>query len=972
MNPTPEIRGAHAPRGWWNAPSRSALRAALCLRRAGNMFVRFRFFHECAEQSDQGGRAPWRTALFVATACCVLLRARASGAVLAGPFENDFSALQSDGLWSNHLAAGNSVESTDGALRIRATGNSPAHIEREFGVDFIRVTCALQADRPTTPALLTLRWGEESFLQFGLNAPVVGKLNVREVLGTYPHDYELDPVSIGDWQHVRIELARDCIRYLASKDSKSFATIHISPRPERFIGPPKWITLGRDSGGKMFTRPSPWLVEPTLLPGVSEARDLRVEMLPKTALNATAAECRNLAQRERDLAGEQELAAKGDPTFESVSRHFPAIKWSREVVGVKDHPHDIGVAPDGSLQLNDNLATFKGPTAHFEINGQRFGSRDVSCAKSLHQGWMPIVTTRDSHDGLQLDQTVFGWTKDFSPDEPLLGYVQFRATNPGEVARAIEVRLGFNIATNSPAPLSWTLNVPARGCEAIAVRVPFKIVESPATQVSADEFQTRLGEAAAYWDKLIAGGSRFEIPEPRVQSAYRAWLAYNFLNVAKRKGVLHVCDGAGFYDKVYGYSAALYCHGLDLFGYPDLAETYCDALLSFAHTNGLLAVNFGSTDTGTALWVMTEHYRLTRDEVWLRRVAPKMRLMCGWIVNQRHVALANAAKEPAVTRGLIRYKPYADLLHPAADYFSNGYLWKGLDATARVFAEIGLQGEATELRQEADAYFKDIQASMNAAVFRDRGQNILPMIPDTRELWQESNGSANGYYGIIAPCLLEIGLPAATDPKARLITDALELRGGLVAGVSQFHLMGDHAYAYGYWIISLERDDVKRAILGLYGSLAYGMSRDTYAAVECTMIRTGENYWMLPHTYSNTQQLRLLRNLLVREAGDTLWLGQAIPRHWLEAGKRVAVNEAPTTFGPVSYSICASADGSMQVQLSPPSRNAPKEIALRLREPRQRKIARVKASEPVKLNYSRDTIRIAAASKPLTLEVTFR
>ena len=59
--------------------------------------------------------------------------------------------------------------------------------------------------------------------------------------------------------------------------------------------------------------------------------------------------------------------------------------------------------------------------------------------------------------------------------------------------------------------------------------------------------------------------------------------------------------------------------------------------------------------------------------------------------------------------------------------------------------------------------------------------------------------------------------------------------------------------------------------------MAYGMSRGTYAAVECTAIRTGENYWTLPHTYSNTQQLRLLRNMLLREDGDKLWIGQAIP-----------------------------------------------------------------------------------------------
>jgi hypothetical protein len=235
---------------------------------------------------------------------------------------------------------------------------------------------------------------------------------------------------------------------------------------------------------------------------------------------------------------------------------------------------------------------------------------------------------------------------------------------------------------------------------------------------------------------------------------------------------------------------------------------------------------------------------------------------------------------------------------------------------------------------------------------------ILPAIPDTRELWKESNGSADGYYGIIAPCMLEAGLPAWNDPKASLIVNALERRGGLTAGICQFHSLVDHAYAYGYWMNCLQRDEVKRVILGLYGSMAYGMSRGTYAAVECTAIRTGENYWTLPHTYSNTQQLRLLRNMLLREDGETLWIAQAIPRAWLAPGKRVAVNGAPTTFGPVSFSLEAQPDGSMRVHLEPPARSAPAEIRVRLRHPEQLPIASVEANGSGRVKFTGDTLRL--------------
>jgi len=56
---------------------------------------------------------------------------------------------------------------------------------------------------------------------------------------------------------------------------------------------------------------------------------------------------------------------------------------------------------------------------------------------------------------------------------------------------------------------------------------------------------------------------------------------------------------------------------------------------------------------------------------------------------------------------------------------------------------------------------------------RNRGMAILPAISDTRELWKESNGSANGYYGIIAPCMLE-GRAMCTTPS---ISRAIRMAG---------------------------------------------------------------------------------------------------------------------------------------------------------------------------------------------------
>jgi hypothetical protein len=913
--------------------------------------------------------ASWASAISVARG------ADAPPATLAIPFTETFSSVSLDPAWTNHLAKGNVVEVQGGMVVISAHPGTRAHLERRLGCDLVRVSCALKCDTTNATASLFLSWDASNYIQLGVNRAGTGRLAAREVLGTYPRDTDLGPVPAGQWIWVAVEVAKDCVRWLDSTDGEHFTCRHVSGRPERFAGKPALLVIGQDWEGKTFPPPNPW-ISPAAKEGMSvcRIRDLCVTPLAAKAVEATAAERRRLEASEHDVFGEKELAAHGDPTFESVARHYPPLKWSREVVGVKDHPCAVGVAADGSLQFSDDIANYKKPVAFFEIGQYRFGSGGQAVSKRLLKGHLPIVISTDRFEGLEFEQTVFGYSKDFSPDEPLFAYVRFRVSNPGDTARAIELRFRTQAASTNSLARSLHVDLPGHSHRAVELRKTYAVLQSPVESVEAAEFDRKLNEVITYWDKLIASGSVFEVPEERVQDGYRAWIAYNFLNVAKRKGRYEVCDGSGFYGKVYGYSVALYCNNLDLLGYHDLAARYLDSLLTFVQTNGLLAVNFGDTDTGATLWSMSEHYRITRDAEWLRRVAPKMVEMCDWIIGQRRAVLVRGAGEPALTRGLIRYRPYADLLHPAADYFSNSYLWKGLDATAAVFAEIGMREEAARLKKESDEYWRDINASMEAAVFKDHGMKILPAIPDTHELWKESNGSADGYYGIIAPCMLEAGIPAWNDPKAALIVNALERRGGLTAGICQFHSLVDHAYSYGYWMNCLQRDEVKRVILGLYASMAYGMSRGTYAAVECTAVRTGENYWTLPHTYSDTQQLRLLRHMLLREDGETLWVGQAIPRAWLAPGKRVAVKGAPTRFGTLSYSLSAEADGSIRVHLEPPGRSAPEEIRVRLRHPEQLKIASVEAGPIGRVKFAGDTLRVQRGTEqaPSAIDLTVR
>jgi hypothetical protein len=86
-----------------------------------------------------------------------------------------------------------------------------------------------------------------------------------------------------------------------------------------------------------------------------------------------------------------------------------------------------------------------------------------------------------------------------------------------------------------------------------------------------------------------------------------------------------------------------------------------------------------------------------------------------------------------------------------------------------------------------------------------------------------------------------------------------------------------------------------------------------------------------------------LRYLFVREEGDTLLIGQAVPREWLRAGQTCGIERTGTYFGPASVTYSGGGN-EITAKLDAPRRNPPKAIRLRFREPKGRSLSSVEAN----------------------------
>ncbi|HPD29084.1 MAG TPA: hypothetical protein PLL20_03750 [Phycisphaerae bacterium] len=665
--------------------------------------------------------------------------------------------------------------------------------------------------------------------------------------------------------------------------------------------------------------------------------------------------------KDHEPLGANILRRPFDPTYESVADVLPAMSKPREVVGVKDHRYEIGVEYDGTIQIPDDTQTWEqtGTVAYFEVASPavRFGTG--GCTKRLLQGYLPIVVADWRHEQFVYQETVFGWSETMSPEKDLYAYCRLQASNRSDTPHDVDIVLRCAPNTVVKEPLRKSLRVAAQGTAGVCFKMALPLEAASVSEVDAGEFERRLDEVRQSWTAILNSGTVVNTPEPRINDACRAWLAYNYLDVDKKGDVYEPHDGAGFYEQVYGYSAALYCHALDLWGRHEDSRRYLESLLTFLRPDGLFFVNYGLPDHGALLFALCEHHRMTGDDAWLRSMAPAMVKMCDWTIAQRRLPTTTTADPKPVTHGLIRFTPYADYQERTVNYYADAYCCIGLEHTAAALAAVGMENESRRLTAEATAYRNDILRSMDAAAFERDGMRLLPMEPDTHRLLKSTNYRAGGYYGLIASMFLESEFLPAADERARWVVDALERRGGLIMGMCEFDGGVDHAYTYGYWLNCLRRDEVRRALLGFYATLAYGMGRDTYCGVEVTQIMTGEPTPTTPHLYSGTQQLRLLRMMLLREEGERLLIGHAIPQAWLEAGKRIEVRNAATAFGPLSFVIESDEDASqIRIRLDPPAARLPASIDIRLRHPAGRNLTRVTVNEQPTTSFTRDTLSL--------------
>ncbi len=891
--------------------------------------------------------------------CCALMLPLAAAAT---PFHDDFADPGLPG-WQVDASDGNTVEVVDGRLRIESRLNQHAHIEREIGRDLVTVSAVMQPSVPSGVSWssgIFLYWAPGAWCQLSIIDPQDGLYYVAEALGGQPMEHYLDPCDRSRPHGLRIELGKDCVRYYARVGDEDWAVQRVTSRPDEWLGAPRLLVVGKGYGSNHDAAYS----APDLDNDYADPSVVTVQWFDEVTIEPTPRDRLKLRRDELapagDVVGEALLAEAGDPTYEQVAAVYPPLKHVREAVGTKWHPYEIGVTETGSVELPTAAGALAIGTMTVGDDYTPFGSGPERPVKRLLDGHLPVVLATWAHDGVEYEQMVLGYADGFSDREPLRAYVHLRATS---TTGARTVRVGFRVEPKSTGVLaaSSVLELPAEGSEKWAVMLPCPVeFGSIAEDVCPCDAEAWMLATRGFWRREHAKGMQISVPDERLMDGHRAWLAYNAIDVDRVGDLYEPHDGAHFYEEVYGYSAARYAWVLDLWGRHDEAEAVLATLMNHQSPEGLLDWNFGLTDTGTLLIAMAVHYETTGDVDWLRANADSALNACEWLTTHR---AETRDAEPRV-RGLIKHRSYCDYAAPVFSQLHNCYCAAGMGRIADALAEVGIDSRA--IAREATTYRRDVLASMRASTVTVNGRKVIPIEPDTYRLLKDSSYESRNYYGLVASTLLECGFPGPRSKEAKQIARFLREAGGILLGTSEFVGGIDHAYGYGYMEHQLIHNRPERYLLGLYAGLAYGMSRETFSSVECTQVKTGENAMTLPHLYSGSQQLFMLRTMLLREDENRLVLCSAAPRDWLRDGEVIRVDDAPTRFGNASFRIDSElGQGRVRAGIECEALRGLKQIVLHLRHPDGAAISRVTVNGRKWADHADGTITLDASASPL-------
>jgi len=478
------------------------------------------------------------------------------------------------------------------------------------------------------------------------------------------------------------------------------------------------------------------------------------------------------------------------------------------------------------------------------------------------------------------------------------------------------------------------------------------------------------------YQRVLQGAMTIEVPEPLLNEFFRTQIC-RLIAAADREVPNSEAPRSveAFAETARPVPSCQQVRALDLVGLSPISRVTLEACLQVepplklagrfgAKQNGVLGLpgpdggeRFGrsSLGQGVRLGLLGEHYLLCRDRRWLAKRAIQLAEACDLVIQQ--------CKAPEEANTLSKEDQYwgVGLLPPGPIEGSGAWLWwlsanayavRGLRLTTEALADVN-DPAAPRLAKQTSEFEEHLRRSCREAMLRSPvvrladGQYV-PFQPICSRL--RGRAESRLLEAIHSPVhLIGCGLYAADSPEAEWIlrdtednvlpavgmgmpdrpASALERAGFLSACAAS------PAGPPPLTPVYLQRGLYRHALRDFYDFLAAGSVADARSENQPAAASGPAKEAALASSGVGPALLVWFRHLLIWERGRELNLLAGVPAGWLEKGRRIAVRQAPTWFGPMDMTVESAADANrIVVRMSGPSRQPPEAVRLWVRPPR--------------------------------------
>ncbi|MFC5405350.1 hypothetical protein [Cohnella soli] len=492
-----------------------------------------------------------------------------------------------------------------------------------------------------------------------------------------------------------------------------------------------------------------------------------------------------------------------------------------------------------------------------------------------------------------------------------------------------------------------------------------------AKSLSRQDFKARHRECLLFWKSKLNNSVEVKLPERRIEEMMQAGLNHLDLICYGIEPEHTVVPAIGIYTAIGSESSPIIQY-LDSAGAHGLAERSLQFFLDKQHDNGFMQ-NFNGymLETGAALWSIGEHYRYTRNNIWLKKIKPNLVKAYEYLMNWRNRNL----REDLVGKGygMLEGKT-ADPEDPFRSYMLNGYAYLGLKRLEEILADEDKQ-LAEQIGRDASQLKHDIRLSFKQTMSRS------PVVPlgdgswvPTCAPWADYRGPVSlyaegGKWGTHGSMVARDSLLGPLYLVFQEILEPDEQETSFLLNVqSELMCLRNVALSQPYYSIHpwvhLKRGETKAFLKAFYNGLAGLADRETYSFWE-------HYFHASPHkTHEEGWFLMQCRWMLYMEEGCSLRLLQGIPRAWLEQGKSISLRQAASYFGPFSMQIESDvAHGLITAIIAFHSDRRPEKVEIRLPHPEGKLAIGVIGGT---YDKSRETVYVSTSGAEAQVVLQFR